>query len=231
MADDSIVRVPWPEFRARLRWAQGEHVGLVGPTGQGKTTLALDLLGLRGWSVILATKPRDRTLAGLERTGGYHRISAWPPPNDRTPRVLLWPRWRSPADTPRQAAAIHHALTSIFGEEAWCVFADDVQYLTDRLRLGSVLTDLWLQARALRVSVVAATQRPRHVPLVMWSQSSHLFLWGTNDDEDLRRLSGFGGLSSKRIRTTVAGLARHDVLYINTRTGALAVTRYERPTP
>lgn len=203
----------------------------MGPTGQGKTTLALDLLPLRDWSVILATKPRDSTLDRLRRDAGYVRVASWPPPRDGTNRVLLWPRWRGPLDTGRQAVAIRTALLSIFGEGSWCVFADDVQYLTDRLRLGPVLTDLWLQARALNVSLVAATQRPRHVPLVMWSQSTHLFLWGTGDDDDLRRLGGFGGLSSKRIRATVAALPKHDVLYVNTRTGALAVTRHERPQP
>lgn len=213
---------------ARLRWEQGEHVALVGPTGQGKTTLALDLIARRDWTVILATKPKDRTLNGLVRHAGYVRVASWPPPRHPTPRVLLWPRWRDPKDTGRQAAAIHRALLSIFGEGSWCVFADDVQYLTDRLRLGSILTDLWLQARALDVSLVAATQRPRHVPRVMWTQSTHLFLWGTSDEDDLRQLGGLGGLSAKRIRATVAALPKHDVLYVNTRTGALAVTRHER---
>lgn len=221
----------WDDFLARLSWRQGEHVALIGPTGQGKTTLALELLPRRSHTVVVATKPRDATLARLVRTDGYHRQKRWPPANDTVRRVLLWPDWRTPDDTRRQAEAIRAAVWDIFRSGSWCIFADDVQYLTDQLGLRNTLTSLWLQARALNVSVVAATQRPRHVPLEMFSQSTHLFLWGTNDEDDLRRIGGLGGLSNRAVRRMVQNLPRHDVLYINTRTGDLATTRVGAPCP
>lgn len=207
-----------------MGWKQGEHVALVGPTGQGKTTLALQLLPAREWVTIFATKPEDRTLSGLRREG-YVKISEWPPPNGEVRRVLLWPRWRSPADTPRQAAVMRNAIHAQFLAGSWTLFTDDVQYLTDELRLGRNLATLWLQARALRISVVAATQRPRNVPRLMWSQSTHLFMWGTSDEEDLRAIGGLGGLSAKRIRAAVGALPKYHVLYVNTRDGRLAVTK------
>jgi hypothetical protein len=222
---DAVPVVPWPEFFARFDWRQGEHVAAVGATGRGKTHLALAILPRRQWRCVVATKPKDATLAGLVRSQGYHRIEHWPPPNDRISSVLLWPKWTDAGSRGPQARAIGHALNAIFREGSWCVFADDVQYLTDELRLGAILQTMWLQARALDVSLVAATQRPRHVPRLMWSQSTHLFVWGTRDDQDLRALGGFGGLDDKLIRRTVAQLDGHDVLYVNTRTGALAVTR------
>lgn len=222
---ERVARVRWHEFLPRLRWEQGEHVALVGPTGRGKTHLALALLPRRQWVTILATKPRDRTLSGLVGRGGYVRIGAWPPPHQRTQRVLLWPPWRRIEDRGPQARALRDALGAIVVEGNWCVFADDVQYLTDELRLGDVLQTIWLQARALGVSLVAATQRPRHVPRTMWTQSTHLFVWGTTDADDLRQLAGMGGVDAQLVRAEVAQLARHDVLYVNTRTGALCVTR------
>lgn len=227
MGDDAIPRVSWAEFCSRFDWKQGEHVALVGPTGQGKTTLALQLLNLRSWVVVIATKPKDATLGGLVRHG-FQLIRSWPPPNDQARRVLLWPRWRSPLDTRKQAGVIRSALLSIFREGAWCVFADDVQYLTTQLGLRDVLTMLWLQARSLDISVMAASQRPRWAPREMWTQSTHLFIWGTNDAEDLKALSGLGGMDTKVIRSTVATLAKHDVLYINARDRRMAVTRLER---
>lgn len=223
---DRVVRVPWDEFAARFDWKQGEHVALVGPTGRGKTTLALAILPRRSWVCILATKAKDSTLAGLTgKRGGYKRITAWPPPNDTTQRVLLWPRWTGTASRGLQARTIRRAVDDIFGEEAWCIFTDDVQYLTSELRLGDVLDTLWLQARSLGISVVAATQRPRHVPLNMWTMSTHLFVWGTAHKGDLKSLGELGGLNMDTIRSEVEHLTGHDVLYINTRTGALAVTR------
>jgi hypothetical protein len=224
---DDAPLVPWADFLPRLKWRQGEHVALIGPTGQGKSTLALELLPRRDWTAIIATKPADRTLSGL-RKEGYVRTATWPAPNPDARRVLLWPAWRTPADDARQRAAIDHALHRVFEARGWCVFADDVQYLTEHLKLRRTLVSLWLQARSLGISVVAATQRPRIAPLEMFNQSTHLFLWQTADDEDLRRLGGLGGMSAKRIRSIVAGLPRHHALYVNTRDGALAVTRAER---
>ena len=225
--DDDVPFVEWGDFLPRFRWKQGEHVALVGPTGQGKTTLALQLLPLRAWTTIVATKGKDRTLNGLARDG-YVRVEQWPPPSPEHNRVILWPRWRDARDNRTQAAAIRDAINAIFRAGSWCVFCDDVQHLTGKLRLGSELETLWLQARSLNVSVVAATQRPRHVPLEMWTQSTHVFMWGTGDEEDLRRIGGLGGHSSRRIRSLVAELPKHHVLYVNNRERQLVVTKAER---
>ena len=222
---DGVPVVPWHEHLAGLNWRQGEHVALIGPTGQGKTTLALQLIERRLYRVIIATKPKDRTLDGLRRSG-YVTIPSWPPPNDTTRRVILWPRWRTPLDTPRQKRTIAQAIHAIFRAGSWCVFADDVQYLTDQLGLRRELKTLWLQARALDVSLVAATQRPVWVPREMFTQSSHIYLWRANDAEDLRAIAGLGSHDSKRIRSIVAQLPPFHVLYVDTRAGgALQITK------
>lgn len=221
-----IPVVEWDDFLPRFRWKQGEHVALVGPTGQGKTTLALQLVQLRSWVAIFASKPKDKTLAGL-RAEGYVRVPRWPPPAEAS-RVLVWPRWRDSADNRNQQAVFHEAINGMFRAGSWCVFADDVQHLTGKLRLGPDLDTLWLQARSLNISVIAATQRPRHVPLTMWSQSTHVFIWGTGDEEDLKRIGGLGGHSSKLIRSIVAELPKYHALYVNTRERRMCVTKAER---
>lgn len=211
-----VPEVQWDEFYAALIWRQGEHVALVGPTGQGKTTLALSLLQRRSHIVIFATKPRDSTLKGLTKRG-WKIIRKWPPPATSA-KVILWPMFRDQSDMGKQRGILKDAITKIFHAESWCIFADDVQYLTDHLKLGPDLRILWLQARSLNISLVAATQRPRWVPREMWSQSTHLFLWQTADFEDLKALGGLNGVDSKLVRETVQTLAPHEVLYINTRT-------------
>lgn len=222
-AGEAVPVVPWDAFAGALTWRQGEHVALVGPTGQGKTTLALSLLQLRDWRVILGTKPRDDTLGGLVKREGYVKVGAWPPPV-RSARLILWPKWQTPDDTARQRAVLHHALGRMFAEGSWTILADDVQYLTTMLGLSTTLDLLWLQGRALKLTLVAATQRPRWVPRNMWTQTTHLFVWGSRDADDLKALGGLNGADTATVRGIVAELPRHHALYVNTRTGAMAVT-------
>lgn len=221
---------PWDQFYAYLagEWRQGEHVAVVGPTGRGKTTLILAIAPIRKWVTLVATKPRDRTIEGLRRRG-WVKVSQWPPPVDaqgRAPRrVILWPPMRGRHDVARQAAVIRTALDRIFVARSWCVILDDLQYLMDELRLVPDVKVFLNMARALDLSLVLSTQRPRHVPVAVWNQATHLFIYGTNDHDDLRRLGGLGGLNDKVIRQTVAGLDRHQVLYVNTRSGHMTVTQ------
>lgn len=223
-----VPRVPWATFVASLDWRQGEHVSLIGPTGSGKTTLALALLPRRTYVCALGTKPADRTLSGLIRTEGYKRIKAWPPGPTRR-RVILWPLVRDPDDIPAQAAIFDHALREIFREGGWSLFVDEVWYVARFLGLARLLELFWSQARSLGITLIATTQRPAHVPLMMYSEPTHVFLWRMNELADRKRLREFGGgLNSDLIMRTLAELRPHEALYLNTRTGAMTITRAPR---
>lgn len=234
--------VEWSDFRPwfRAQWRQGEHVGLVGPTGSGKTTLALELLDRRDFVTVLGTKPRDATLDKLVRRQGYELLKKWPrrgprirdvKMSDGTERrrshVVLWPPFRTAADKHNQAHVFDDALGELFANGGWCVFADEVFYLCKELGLEQHLTTMWTQGRSVGVTLVAGTQRPAFVPLYLYDQSTHLFLWGDNDERNLARVGGLGGLSAKPVRAIVSALPRHAVLYLNTRTRDMCVTRVD----
>lgn len=224
---DAAQRVAWADFLDAFDWRQGEHVSLIGPTGGGKTTLALEILPRRAHVAVLGTKPRDPTLDRL-RGDGYRVIREWPPEWNQN-RVILWPRMRRiPDDIANQQTQFDNMLRRVFAEEGWCVYVDELHYLCDVLRLQKHLAVYWQQGRSIGLSLVASAQRPASIPLAAYSQATHLFFWRTNDDRDLKRIGGIGGLSSKEIAATVAALPRHDVLYVNSRTGAMSVTRVEK---
>lgn len=209
-----IPVVSFEEHLAGLDWLQGEHVAIVGPTGQGKTTLALRLLERRKWVVILATKPKDDTLKGLR---GYSVIRKWPAPRPDVRRLILWPKWSSPQDDSSQKRVFHHALMAIFKAGSWCVFADDTQYLGEHMGLRRDLNAMWLNARSIGVSLMAATQRPVWVPREMWANSTHLYIFGTRNGDDLRSLGSLAGLDAKEARAVVGSLPKYHALYINLR--------------
>lgn len=229
--------------RRETEWQQGEHVTLIGPTGRGKTTMALALLPLRDFTVIIGTKPRDadETLnrliwrrnwrRPLEGPGpdDYLRVRRWPgPPAEHAPRQVVWPRFRTMADVPHQREVVQATLRGVFAAGSWCVFADDVNHLIDSCKVDEELKMLWRMGRSTGVSLVTALQRPRHAPLEAYDQATHLFIWRDNDDENVKRLGDLGGAHDRKtIRADVADLDKHEALYLNTRTGRKVVTTAE----
>lgn len=228
---DSVPRVSWEEFLRHFRWEQGEHISAIGPTGSGKTTLIRQLLARRDYVAALATKPADSTMSGLVRKEKFRLIRSWdekPPVVGRGQKVVLWPKFQRPEDQINQQYQIDRALREMFVSGGWCVFADELFYLCKTLRLTSLLETYWTQGRSLGLSLVGGTQRPAHVPLFAYDQATHLFFWRDNDETNLRRIAGLGGMSAKEIRSAVTGLPKHHALYVNTRDGEIMVTQAPR---
>lgn len=237
LADLATVapRVGWHEFiRNDFQWFAGEHVAAIGPTGTGKTFLISRLLPLRKYVAVFGTKPVDAALTRLIKTQGYKHLQAWPnnlmpvDKADNSPKRVLWPDVRNLNDidaTALQKRVFEDALWRIFREGGWTVALDETSYLVQELGLSRWIKRYLLQARELKISLIAASQRPAWVPLEVYDQSTHLFLWRDNDETNLSRLAGFSVHSGSFIRRVVANLEQYQALYINTRTGLMVRTR------
>lgn len=224
----TVPEIPWSEFRDywSRTWRQGEHVTILGPTGRGKTTLALELLPVRDWRLIFAAKPQD-PLIGALREQGYSVAKEWPPRVARTEPpvgVVLWPNVGKVRLVPEQKRIFKQALESVYETGGWTLYFDEVRYLTSTLGLKAQVELLWLQGRSLDLSVVAGTQRPAWIPLEAYSQASHLFMFRDNDDRNLARLAGMAGADPRAVRRALSELGRHEVLYLGLRDEVMART-------
>lgn len=223
-----VDHVSWSDFLDTLRWGRGEHVSIIGQTGSGKSFLAETLLRQRQYVVSLVTKPKDSTLEKMLRgPDRFARIREWPPPAppDLMPRVMLWPKWVDSRDTMKQAVVMRDALDGVFGENEWTVYVDELAYMVEILNLKGMLRLLWQQGRSLGVSLIGTTQRPAWVPLEMYSQATHLFIFAMPDKRDRERIGGIGRTDPELVRQIVRDLDEHVFLYLNTRTGQMLTSK------
>jgi energy-coupling factor transporter ATP-binding protein EcfA2 len=219
-------RIPWDKFLdEELQWRSGEHFALIGPTGQGKTTMMLHLLPLHPFVAAFATKPRDETMDSLIATG-YIKLERWQFLDpDIFPRRVIWPDATRIDSEDVQRSVFADAFGKIYREGGWTVAIDETWYFANVLRMEKYIRTYLLQARSLGISLLCATQRPASVPLEIYDQSTHLMFWRDNDETNLRRLGGISYRSADLIRGIVSNLERFQVLYINTRTGRMVRTR------
>lgn len=223
-----VATLPWNEFYARMRWEQGEHVSLIGPTGHGKTTVGDALMLRRKYVTVLALKPADTTLDNLYQHG-FEKVVTWPPPAGVN-RVLLWPLYRGPEDRPHQAEIMRKALLGMFHDGGWTCFADELRRLTS-MGLGPILEEWWQQGRSVLLSLVAGMQRPAWVPLAAYSQVTHLFLWRNRDEGDLKRISEMaaGVLPRKELVQIISTLGFYEFLYVDTARDWVVKSQWEPP--
>jgi hypothetical protein len=212
-----------------FEWKQNQHIGVIGPTEQGKTNLLYYLLQLREYVAYLGIKSRDLTLEAFAKQGGYQRVYDHPPMVgrvhkkpatwDEMPRRLVWPdasnRRLARAE---QVRVFGNCLDEIWGIGCVTVVWDDFWYLVRILGMELDAKQNLLNARSNDSPQVIAAQRGagnRMVELI--DQPTWLF-WARETDP--RNLQLLGPASSIR-RGFVAHLDRFQFLVENTRTGVM----------
>lgn len=222
-------RIPWDEFIRELDWKQGEHVALIGPTGSGKTSLLIAILPLRHYVAVVATKPADVTMDYLI-SHGYERFEKWESlPPQRSPRRVIWPNARDIDSEERQAQVFRAMYKAVYREGGWALVVDEGYIVSDALGLKREMRQIWNQGRSIGITHIVATQRPRWVPLEMYSESTHLFFWQVSDMRSLDTLGDINGRDSRQAKEIIANLDKWQVLYVNSRTGNMARTTPPAP--
>jgi hypothetical protein len=230
--DSMAPVVEWDDFMTYVfDWKQDQHVGEIGPTDSGKSTLTFSILPMRKYVTFFATKPADKILEQFADQAGYVRLADWPPvkrgPGHRLytaqemPRRLLWPNATSmaPEALANQRAVFKRAFSDIYTAGGWCTVWDEFWMMCRILDMEDEARIMLQQARSNDIAFVMGAQRPSRIPLELFDQATHLFFWRDNDEVNLKRVGGVGWLASGPIRAFVANLEPYQVLYINTRKG------------
>jgi energy-coupling factor transporter ATP-binding protein EcfA2 len=212
--------------RLRSTWRQGEHVLISGATGSGKTALARHVVELRaqngGHVIVFCMKPlEDQTI--IEDYKGFERWKSWKKrPASWENRVLLWPDVRKAKGDKDQILAIQE---KVFGEAFdginhaghYTVQVDEGLYTTSPmfLNMASDLAMAHAIGRSGRLTMVTLTQRPSHLPLILYGSASHAFVGRTREATDAKRLAELGAKEGgKELANRISEQGRHDFLWI-----------------
>lgn len=194
-----IARADWLPGALR-EWHPGQHVSVVGPTGSGKSRLAIDLLRGSRWVAAIGTKRTDGTLDTLLRDG-YRRVPRWGAVRHRATirgprdeRVIVWPEWRAITDD--HNPIWEEALNSAWLAGGWTLFLDELSAISDR----QLLRALYTQSRSSGVSLLAGTQRPRWVPVETWTEATYVAVFRAHHRGDSDAVADAVGLDRGSIR-------------------------------
>lgn len=219
------------------RWweyEEGEHVSFIGPTGSGKTTLGYQLLRKTATvdlpAIVLVMKPRDVTVSKFSKAAKYRIVHTWPPmPSVWQPGkkagYVLWPKhsFDEDHDDEIHERIFRTAIRDSYRQGKRIIFGDETYSLTRELKLEKSLIRIWSKGRSMGCGLWAATQKPTHVPLWMYSQPEHLFLAHDPDERAQKRFSEIGGVNPDIVKNIVKILPRYHWLYIRRKDRTMCV--------
>lgn len=219
---DKVIGVPWEVFLSWLKdnWLPGQHFAIVGPTGEGKTTLAVGILGLRKWVLALDPKGEDDTLSA----SGYTRITKLPLPrrirNDiaegKPARLIIGGASRTEGEQRALRELMRQAIEMVRGQGGWTIYADEFQILADMrmFNLGKPIETLLISARKNRTSVVTAYQAPAWVPRAATRQATAVALLPTRDRAMIKSVAESMGRPWHELEAAIDVVPQYYILII-----------------
>lgn len=223
-----FLKIQRQEFLRRyFHYNYDEHVLILGPTGSGKTKMALDALGVvsreKNPAIVFAMKPRDKTLEEFAEAHNFLTVPSWPPHisskwRPKKPQGFLLKPSHNMRDI--QWTRQHHydvfqeAILDSYAKGNRILFADETYSLTNELQLGDELVTVWTKGRSMNTTVWAASQRPAFIPTWAYSQSTHFFISYDPDKRSRKRYEEISGVDPEIIREGTEALEEYEWLYV-----------------
>lgn len=212
-----LPRPSWEAFQRAFvkRWRQGEHVFINGQTGSGKTELLLQLVDMRTYGVVFVTKPRDPIFKSPFARGYSRAYRFAPRSHDR--KILLAPKDgdSTQEQVGNQQAVFLEALNRTYKDGGWTIGVDETLWISNRLKLSALVGDASFMGRALGITVISATQRPAHIPVIVPQSSTHAFLGKTGRLSDLKTLAELDADPAQVQAGLRALRGKHEFLYVD----------------
>lgn len=234
---DGLWVIGREEFTStRFDYKAGQHVLFAGPSQNGKTSLAFDLLEKIPPSLpvyVVVSKPTDPVSEKRGKELGYRRVSEWPPKmtlkevrDGKPPGYLLWPKFGDmESDVPNARQVTYDFLAQTYADGARkkkAIIVLDDTYLKARvLQLDREMTTIHAMAGAMGIGAWTFVQKATgagETTLMAYGAAEHVFLFNEPDANYRKRYGEIGGVDPKLVERSVGTLTEYQCLYIK-RTG------------
>lgn len=236
--DPGLHVAPWPQFLAfmRDRWEPGQHIANIGPTGEGKTTVAAQLLAQRRYVLALDPKGQDETLSA----SGFLRVTSLPRPHPWSPRYRLSEQGRTwhrieqgiaegrparlivggPSDSleadARLIRLMNDAIAYARHARGWTLYIDEFELVSSQrmFRLGPPVERMLISARRARTSVFTSFQAAAWVSKHATRQARYAIVYSTGDRDMIKSVAQSMGRDWRVLAEAVDELDKFYVLVI-----------------
>jgi hypothetical protein len=235
---DGLWVFPRTEFvKERFRYKAGNHIVFGGPSQNGKTSLAFDLLEecatVECPAFVAVSKPRDPV---TERRGmelGFRRVSDWPPPGTvreffrEKPRgYLIWPEFGDiDLDVVRSREVTRRLIEDRYAagvkRKKGILVLDDTYVKSKVLKLDREMTTIHAMAGAMDLGAWTFVQKPTgagETPLMAYGACEWAFFFSDPDKRSRQRYDEIGGFDPSYVSNKVMTLKKFQCLAIQ-RTG------------
>lgn len=184
----SVRAVRRPDFVDLLPGAT-DRAAIVGQTGSGKTYLAERILAFRAYCVVYDAKGRiawpgwevHTRLVDLKRS--------------ESPRLIYRPTYHELVDEEK----VNEFFAWVYDHESRTCYIDEIYAIAKGdnypYYYGACLT----RGREKDISIITSTQRPSRVPVVMFSESEHVYCFKLKMEQDRDRVEAMTGIDPDAI--------------------------------
>lgn len=233
-----VTGMTWPRFLQHMKrtWEPGQHIAMIGPTGEGKSTFAGGLLSLRKYVLAFDPKGEDTTLSAT----GYQRVIKLPNEigmwerlqhseaarqwnrihqdiaEGKPARLIVGGPSRTVEQDTRNQNLMHRAFQ--YGRESggWTVYVDEFELISSQrqFNLGRWVERMLISARSEGTSVVTSFQAAAWVSKHATRQARMTVMWPTGDRDMIKAVASSMGRDWRQVAAAVDELPQYHVVVI-----------------